>query len=229
MLCTIILVFLILTIPKKSTTTVSNINNIHMYLQHSALFWLRESSNRIRFFYFDILKLIAANDLELFTAHTTPEDKVSTPKSQNQRQLCKFCRLQPNIPTFTREMSLSACTNITPYNISLLNKAESRVPHVAQDKALSFFSIYVPRKTLFSLGATDVCVLTFLQRCNSFYSCEKFTIACTDKYTNFSANTGPSFNWANEKTQHLLHVEKSLVTHSYVIYRCYFSCGNCRV
>lgn len=121
------------------------------------------------------------------------EDKASTPNSQNQRQLCKFCRLQPNIPIFTREMSLPPCTNIAPYNISLLNKPESHVPHVAQDMALSF-STYVPRKTLFSLDATDVCHSHFLQRCNSFYSCEKFTIVCKDKCTAFSTNTGPPFN-----------------------------------
>jgi hypothetical protein len=47
-----------------------------------------------------------------------------------------------------------------------------------------------------------------LQRCNSFYSCEKFTIACRDKYTDFNTNTSPPFNGANEETQHLLHVEK---------------------
>lgn len=104
---------------------------------------------------------MAANELELFPAHARAPDKVSTPYSRNQRQLCKFCLLQPNIPTLTREMSLPPCTNIAPYNISLLNKAESRVPHVSQDKALSF-STYVPRKTLFSLGATDVCHSHFL-------------------------------------------------------------------
>ena len=60
-----------------------------------------------------------------------------------------------------REMPLPPCTNIAPYNISLLNKAENRVPHVAQDEALSS-STYVPRKTLFSLGATDVCHSHFL-------------------------------------------------------------------